>query len=500
MTATSLVAGASALDLVLRATLLIVTSWAAAAMLKKLGASAAARHLAWLLCIAALLILPIIWLLAPPLRLPILPLEAAAAVPAAVTSTGEAPPMLAKGLVESAAPITIWLLLAAYLIGVTALLVRLAASHFVVSRLWRDAAPVGDADWQGLLSRLSCELRCSRPVTLRIARHPVMPMTWGTLAPKILLPAEASAWPADRRRFVLLHELAHVAHRDSLGRTAASLACALYWFHPGAWFAARRLRLEQEYAADDRLLVLGAPARGYALDLLDLARRIGERSWPEHAAAMAGACQLERRVLAITTPARRDQPGLVFLSAAAVAATFVVLAAAAGMPVRSLSEPLDRPSIEPVSSAARSIPAADEGRASEPETAFPREDARPPDSYIGVEGQRSAPPPLPGQPEQAAVAQTGSPVPAQGGFLGGTDSSNALPPASQRETYGPWLPHQLAAAQGLDPRIPEPLRPRDASRGPQDDVAAGRSTAHSIARRVLQIVPTVLLVTRDPES
>ena len=209
----------------------------------------------------------------------------------------------------------------------------------------------------------ACRARCGCPgrLALRIARGPAMPMTWGTLAPRILLPAEALSWPADRRRLVLLHELAHVARRDSLGRSAASLACALYWFHPGAWFAARRMRLEQECAADDRVLALGAPARGYALSLLDLARRIGETSRPDHAAAMAGMCQLERRVVAITTPARRDQPGLAFLAAATVAASFVMLVTAAGVPVRPLPsrsmrrrssrsvrrpEPAARPAIE----------------------------------------------------------------------------------------------------------------------------------------------------------
>ena len=37
----------------------------------------------------------------------------------------------------------------------------------------------------------------------------------------IVLPLDASAWPASRRRIALRHELANVA-------------CALYWFHRGS--------------------------------------------------------------------------------------------------------------------------------------------------------------------------------------------------------------------------------------------------------------------------
>ena len=76
-------------------------------------------------------------------------------------------------------------------------------------------------------------------------------MTYGTRRPTLVLPASADAWTDDRRRAVLLHELAHVARRDCFVQRLTSLACALYWPHPGVWWAARRLRTERELACDD---------------------------------------------------------------------------------------------------------------------------------------------------------------------------------------------------------------------------------------------------------
>jgi len=333
--------------LLLRATLLIGAAWAAAAALRRLEASAAARHIAWLLGIAALLALPVLWWLAPDLRLPILPAEATTATASAAPASA-GPERVLPGMPDQAG----WslILAIAYAAGAAALLLRLVVGRRMLGRLWRDS----DADpaWDGLLRRLSSEMGLARPPELRISRGPAVPMTWGTLAPKLLLPAEASEWPPERRRLVLLHELAHVVRRDSLSRSLASLVCALYWIHPGAWLAARRMRMEQEHAADDRVLTAGGSPRAYALSLLDLASGRGASPRFDQAAAMAGLYQLERRLLSITGSARRKSPGALFVSSSALLAGVTTLLVAAGVPVRAspaLPGPFgaDRPEVAP---------------------------------------------------------------------------------------------------------------------------------------------------------
>ena len=137
--------------------------------------------------------------------------------------------------------------------------------------LGRTTGPAAREDWL-FLEQLSRELGVRRPVRLLQASGPAMPMTWGIRRPVILLPADAGEWPAERRRDVLLHELAHVKRHDFLVQLIARVACAIYWFHPLVWLAAARLRVERERACDDQVLRAGATPSVYATHLLDIAR------------------------------------------------------------------------------------------------------------------------------------------------------------------------------------------------------------------------------------
>lgn len=316
------------LDLLVRATMLVAGASLAARALTQAGASAAARHLAWLLGIAALLLFPLLAALLPALPLAILSASAPPAFSGPPTPGGTA--IASFDWAALTWPV--------YL-GIAGLLVaRLLAGHAALARIWAAADPA-DAEWQGLVDRLAAGLGVRPVVRLRLARGSAMPMTWGALAPRIVLPGEARLWSAERRTLVLLHELAHVARRDSLSRSAASIACALYWFHPGVWFMARRMRIEQEHASDDRALLAGVAARSYARNLLDLAGRLDRPGRALPAAAMARASQLERRLLAIVGRGSRRAPGSAFAGASVAVALAAAWFVATAVPVGAIQLP-----------------------------------------------------------------------------------------------------------------------------------------------------------------
>jgi len=326
-------------DLLIRSTLLIGLAWVAVWLLKRQGASAAMRHIVWLCALVGLLLLPLLATTLPKLELPILSETAApATVPAATPTILAAQPAAAAIATtpEAAAPVVpqparqsvpLWPL---YLIVAAVLLARFGGARLTLARLWRDADPA-DEGWVRLADSAAATLRMRGGVALRIARKPLMPMTWGTLSPRILLPAEARGWSEARRRLVLLHELAHVRRRDSLTQSVGWLACALYWLHPGAWLAARQMRLEQEVAADDLAIGAGTAPRLYAENLLELA---GTLALP--APAMARVSELERRLVAIVGRTSRRAPGPAFAAAAAIGAVASTWIAATALPVHAL--------------------------------------------------------------------------------------------------------------------------------------------------------------------
>ena len=98
----------------------------------------------------------------------------------------------------------------------------------------------------------SCKRRigCRRDVTLCESTTIGTPATIGWRRPLVLLPADWREWNATDRRAVIAHELAHVARGDYLSGVVARLTTALHFYHPLAHWLARRMRFEQELAAD----------------------------------------------------------------------------------------------------------------------------------------------------------------------------------------------------------------------------------------------------------
>lgn len=81
------------------------------------------------------------------------------------------------------------------------------------------------------------------------------PALVGLLRPRIALPAdfEQRFSPAERE-LILTHEQVHHARGDNAWNLLACALTALHWWNPLAWWAARRLRADQELACDATVL------------------------------------------------------------------------------------------------------------------------------------------------------------------------------------------------------------------------------------------------------
>ena len=271
--------------------------------------SSAARHAAWRLVLAGMLLMPMLDGLAPRIDVPVraFPTVVATETPAvepgppstvsdggvrlnANTTRSSSGVVLAWSAEPSAKPSRSLLLprpswslalLVVWLVGSLLLVARLGLGFAAQRRLARASEPV---DATGLWS-------------VRRVSSLAVPVSIGVVSPCVLVPTAWSDWPDETRRAVLAHEFAHLRRRDPLVLFAARINVCLFWFNPLAWWLERRLASTAEEACDQAGAAATAEPRRYAEILLDMAEavsRLGSRvAW--RAVGIDGR-GLERRI------------------------------------------------------------------------------------------------------------------------------------------------------------------------------------------------------------
>lgn len=224
------------------------------------------------------------------------------------------------------APPGAWIV-ALWFIGLLIALLPTTLGMVRLRALSRRAHSMRGGRWALLVPSALREIGVRRRVRFLELDEPVMPMTWGVFRPVVLLPAGDFDSTVAQRLDVLRHELAHVRRYDCLTQLIGQLACAIYWFNPLAWIAARQLRVERERACDDEVLRVGAKASDYADYLLRVARSTRMTGVAALGGlAMARPSQLAGRLLAVLDDRRRR--GRLSASAAVQAALATALVVA----------------------------------------------------------------------------------------------------------------------------------------------------------------------------
>jgi beta-lactamase regulating signal transducer with metallopeptidase domain len=239
------VTAALVLDTSIKAGAIGLLAWAATA---RAGLADARRaHQIWGAAAAAFVFLPLTYLCLTP---------AAAVVPAAAVA--------ARLPSVDTVP---WWLAAVYVTGVAVLLARTALGVIAVRSLFARALALDDDPGAADLCAA-----CARGGAVLVESAFVgAPATAGALRPHVLLPAGWRELPRDTIDAAVRHELAHVARRDYLVLLAIDVIGAVWWFHPVAWLARRRVRWFAELACDaDAAVAVGSD--DYARALVALAR------------------------------------------------------------------------------------------------------------------------------------------------------------------------------------------------------------------------------------
>ena len=98
------------------------------------------------------------------------------------------------------------------------------------------------------------------------------PFVCGVFRPRVYLPVGLSG---EDRKYVLLHERAHIARKDHIVKPLAWLALSVHWFNPVLWAAYWLYGRDVETACDQRVIRAfdRGNVAGYASALLHLGRR-----------------------------------------------------------------------------------------------------------------------------------------------------------------------------------------------------------------------------------
>jgi beta-lactamase regulating signal transducer with metallopeptidase domain len=158
-----------------------------------------------------------------------------------------------------------------FLAGIGVAIVRLLVGLIAVARYRRSAKSINDECLLNEIRELKASLGCRHSVTVCESSTIGTPATIGWRRPLVLLPADWREWNATDRRAVLAHELAHVARGDYLSGVIARLATALHFYHPLAHWLARRMRFEQELAADAHGVACSGGQESYVVALARMA-------------------------------------------------------------------------------------------------------------------------------------------------------------------------------------------------------------------------------------
>lgn len=336
------------IDLVLKATLLLVIACGATLLLRR--AAAATRHLIWTLSLFGIAALPALaW--APGWHVPWLDSKAIAdapiairvpAAPVALAALNPVDPAQKPGPVaevpvrlppaappedvrpgngqETAAALSAPAampflaslesqLLLVWAIGVVFSLLTIGLALLRLRQLAKRCIVLSDGPLHAQATQLARELGLRRSVRLLSSHERTIPMTWGVFCPTLLLPSDAAEWSDDRLRMVMLHELAHIARWDCLTHLLGHFARCLYWFHPLAWLALMQQRREQEKACDDRVVAHGARAEDYAEHLLAVTAQLPVGYFASTLAlGMSRSSRLGDRLTALLDASRPHRP------------------------------------------------------------------------------------------------------------------------------------------------------------------------------------------------
>jgi beta-lactamase regulating signal transducer with metallopeptidase domain len=259
------------LAVAIKGSLVLVLVWLINKIFPRL--SAAQRAWLWFLGLSSFTLLPLLELVVPNYRWAIL--SPATAPPRLTQSSGFSDDYSLGFLGTMPASYESFIFLGVWLTGALICLIPLLRGMMGLSQIARHHSHPIEDSLAAHVNEWAASLGLKKKISLcfgHVGSTRGIPLVWGLLAPRLLLPLQAAGWSEKRLAAVLLHELAHIRRGDCITLPLAHVFCAFFWFDPLVWLALRRLRSECECASDDQVIATGFSHADYAQHLLEIHR------------------------------------------------------------------------------------------------------------------------------------------------------------------------------------------------------------------------------------
>jgi beta-lactamase regulating signal transducer with metallopeptidase domain len=214
-----------------------------------------------------------------------------------------------------------------WLAGVAVLMVRWCHGLLLIARLRRAARPLESETIAEVLEQVRRVLRVDRLPPLATLAGLDRPIMVGLVRPLVILPEGVlKSLDGPALADVLVHECAHAVCRHQAVGLLQRVAGILYWPHPLIHLLNRKLARAREEVCDNYVLRRSGAPR-YARTLLELSQMLVSASpKPSSLGLFHSRWRLEDRVADLLDRRRRIMTGVNRWTAAALMATFLLLA------------------------------------------------------------------------------------------------------------------------------------------------------------------------------
>ena len=191
-----------------------------------------------------------------------------------------------------------------WLVGILAMTLLVIKSVSRLNAIKKSALPLQNKDVRILYHNCLKEMKIKRNIPVYSTAFLKSPVIVGLFNPRIYLPIHLiSDFNAADIRYMLLHELQHYRHKDTLASYLMNFFGILYWCNPCVWYALKEMRNEREVACDTSVLKLldESDYEDYGNTLINFAEKVSLTPFPFAAGISGSMKQMQQRIANISS-------------------------------------------------------------------------------------------------------------------------------------------------------------------------------------------------------